>query len=156
MIRLRRWRMLVVAGLSFGLLSAAQNAPSGQTKETAVRVALRRPLPMMKGDRLKVTVLEVAYAPGAASSPHSHPCPVIGYVVSGAVRMQVKGEPEAVYKSGDTFFEAANGVRLISANASSTEPAKFVAYFLCDHETELSVAPIDRTGGSLRRIPTAL
>ena len=148
MIRLRRWRMLVVAGLSFGLLSAAQNAPSGQTKETAVRVALRRPLPMMKGDRLNVTVLEVTYAPGAASSPHSHPCPVIGYVVSGAVRMQVKGEPEAVYKAGDSFFEPANGVHLISANASSTEPAKFIAYFLCDHETELSVAPIDPTGGS--------
>ena len=148
MIRLRRWRMLVVAGLSFGLLSAAQNAPSGQTKETAVRVALRRPLPMMKGDRLNVTVLEVTYAPGAASSPHSHPCPVIGYVVSGAVRMQVKGEPEAVYKAGDSFFEPANGVHLISANASSTEPAKFSAYFLCDHETELSVAPIDPTGGS--------
>jgi len=140
--------MLVVAGLSFGLLSAAQNAPSGQTKETAVRVALRRPLPMMKGDRLNVTVLEVTYAPGAASSPHSHPCPVIGYVVSGAVRMQVKGEPEAVYKAGDSFFEPANGVHLISANASSTEPAKFIAYFLCDHETELSVAPIDPTGGS--------
>ena len=148
MIRLRRWRMLVVAGLSFGLLSAAQNAPSGQTKETAVRVALRRPLPMMKGDRLNVTVLEVTYAPGAASSPHSHPCPVIGYVVSGAVRMQVKGEPEAAYKAGDSFFEPANGVHLISANASSTEPAKFIAYFLCDHETELSVAPIDPTGGS--------
>jgi len=148
MIRLRRWRMLVVAGLSFGLLSAAQNAPSRQTKETAVRVALRRPLPMMKGDRLNVTVLEVTYAPGAASSPHSHPCPVIGYVVSGAVRMQVKGEPEAVYKAGDSFFEPANGVHLISANASSTEPAKVIAYFLCDHETELSVAPIDPTGGS--------
>ena len=57
--------------------------------------------------------------------------------------MQVKGEPEAVYKAGDSFFELANGVHQISANASSTEPAKFIAYFLCDHETELSVAPID-------------
>jgi len=148
MIRLRRWSMLVIAGLSFGLLSAAHNASLGQTKETAVRVALSRPLPMMKGDRLMVTVLEVAHAPGAASSPHSHPCPVTGYVVSGAVRMQVKGEPEAVYKAGDSFFEPANGVHQISANASSTEPAQFIAYFLCDHETELSVAPIDPTEGS--------
>ena len=113
-----------------------------------MRVALSRPLATMKGDGLKVTVLEVVYAPGAASSPHSHPCPVIGYVVSGSVRMQVKGEPEAVYKTGDSFFEAANGVHLISANASNTEPAKFVAYFLCDHETELSVPPIDGTRGS--------
>jgi quercetin dioxygenase-like cupin family protein len=148
MRRFRRWAILVIPGLAFGLAFVAQNASSGQAKKTAVRVALFRALPMMKGDGLNVTVLEVAYAPGAASSRHSHPCPVVGYVVAGAVRMQVKGEPEAVYKSGDTFFEAANGVHLISANASSTEPAKFVAYFLCDHETELSVTPIDRTGGS--------
>src|SRR5438093_11998510 len=103
MRRLRRWAILVIPGLAFGLPFVAQNASSGQAKETAVRVALSRALPMMKGDGLKVTVLEVAYAPGAASSRHSHPCPVVGYVVAGAVRMQVKGEPEAVYKSGDTF-----------------------------------------------------
>lgn len=148
MMSRRRCRMLAGAGLSLGLLAAAGNATPGQTKETAIRVAFSRPLPVMKGNRLKVTVLEVAYAPGAASSPHSHPCPVIGYVVSGAVRMQLKREPEAVYKAGESFFEPANGVHLISANASSTEPAKFIAYFLCDHETELSVAPVEPLGGS--------
>jgi len=97
----------------------------------------------MKGDKLRITVLEVAYAPGEASPAHSHPCPVVAYVVSGAIRSQVKGEPEAVYRAGESFFEPANGVHLISANASKTERAKFVAYFLCDHETKLSVPPID-------------
>jgi quercetin dioxygenase-like cupin family protein len=101
----------------------------------------------MKGDGLKITVLEVTYAPGAASPPHSHPCPVVAYIVSGAVRTQVKGEPEAVYAAGESFFEPANGVHLISANASRTDPAKFVAYFLCDHETKLSVAPVDGQRG---------
>jgi quercetin dioxygenase-like cupin family protein len=147
MTRLNGWRTLAVAGLCCGLLVAAQNAPP-ETKASLDRVVLSRALPLMKGDKLKVTVVEVTYPPGRSSPPHSHPCPVVGYVVSGAIRSQVKGEPEAVYKSGESFFEAANGVHLISANASSTEPAKFVAYFLCDHETELSVAPIDRTGGS--------
>lgn len=140
-------RLVVVAGLCFGLLASAQNAPRGQSKATTDRVVLSRLLPAMKGDRLKITVLEVAYAPGAASPAHSHPCPVIGYVLAGAVRMQVKGEPEAVYNPGDSFFEAANGVHLVSANASRTKPAKFIAYFLCDHETPLSVPPIDQAGG---------
>ena len=148
MIRLYGLRMLAVAGLACGVILAAPNAPGGQTKATAVRVALSRSLPAMKGDGLKITVLEVTYGPSAASPPHSHPCPVVAYVISGAIHTQVKGEPEAVYRVGESFFEAANGVHLISANASRKEPAKFIAYFLCDHETALSVAPIEPTGGS--------
>jgi quercetin dioxygenase-like cupin family protein len=63
----------------------------------------------------------------------------------------VKGEPEAVYKVGESFFEPANGVHEISANASRTAPAKFLAYFLCDHETKLSVPPIDGSKRMLKQ-----
>ena len=144
MTKLDGWVRLVIAGLSCGAILTAQNAP-GRTNATEDRVVLSQKLPAMKGDRLKVTVLEVAYAPGAGSPAHSHPCPVVGYVVSGAIRTQVKGEPEAVYRTGESFFEPANGVHVISANASRTAPAKFLAYFLCDHETKLSVPPVDRS-----------
>src|SRR5437764_12982991 len=102
MTKLCGWGMLAVAGLSCGAILAAQNAPGGQTKATTDRVVLSRSLPVMKGDRLKITVVEVTYAPGAASRPHSHSCPVVAYVVSGAVRTQVKGEPEAVYRVGES------------------------------------------------------
>jgi quercetin dioxygenase-like cupin family protein len=95
----------------------------------------------MQGNHLKVTVVEVNYPPGGSSAPHSHPCPVIGYVLDGALRTQVKGEPERVYTAGESFYEAANGVHQVSANASDTAPAKFLAYFVCDHETPLSVPP---------------
>lgn len=104
------------------------------------RITFSQSLPELDGTHLKVKAVEVTYPPGASSSPHSHPCPVIGYVVGGAVRMQVQGEPEAIYKAGDTFYEAPNGVHLISANASDREPAKFIAYFVCDHDTPLSTA----------------
>ncbi len=55
--------------------------------------------------------------------------------------MQVKGEPEHVYKTGESFYEAPNGVHLVSANASEKEPARFVVSFICDHETPLTVPP---------------
>ena len=152
MIRLYGLRMLAVAGLSCGVLSAL-NAPGGETKATTDGVVLSRSLPPMKGNNLKVTVVEVAYAPGAASVAHSHPCPVVAYVFSGAIRSQVKGEPEAVYGVGESFFEPANGVHLISANASRTAPAKFLAYFLCDHETKLSVPPVDGPKGDTQSTP---
>ena len=47
--------------------------------------------------------------------PHSHPCPVIGYVLEGALRTQVKGRPEAIYKTGESFYEAPNSVHGISS-----------------------------------------
>jgi quercetin dioxygenase-like cupin family protein len=109
-----------------------------KTKDRA-RVALAHALPKLDGTRLKASVVEVHYGPGEASPQHSHPCSVVGYVVEGAIRTQVKGEPEAIYKAGEAFYEAANGIHEVSANASQTQPATFIAYFVCDHETPLSI-----------------
>jgi quercetin dioxygenase-like cupin family protein len=95
---------------------------------------------MLDGGRLTAKVVEVTYGPGESSPRHSHPCAVIGYVIEGAVRMQVKGEPEFIYKTGQSFYEAPNGVHAVSANASKTKPARFLAYFTCDRETPLTVA----------------
>jgi quercetin dioxygenase-like cupin family protein len=105
-----------------------------------VRIVISKALSKLDGGHLKVNLVEVRYGPGEASPPHSHPCAVIGYVVEGAIRTQVKGEPETTYKAGESFYEAPNGVHLVSANASSTQPAKLVAYLICDHDAPLSVA----------------
>ena len=121
------------------LVTARDAARTGQIKNERSRVTFSHDLPRLNGDELSVTIVEVNYGPGESSTPHSHPFPVIGYVVEGALRTQVKGEPEALYKAGESFYEAANGVHLVSANASDKEPAKFLAYFVCDHHAALSV-----------------
>lgn len=109
-----------------------------QAKDRA-RIALAHALPKLDGTHLKTTVVEVHYGPGEASPQHSHPCSVVGYVVEGAIRTQVKGDPEAIYKAGEAFYEAPNGIHEVSANASQTQPATFIAYFVCDHDTPLSI-----------------
>lgn len=112
----------------------------GQTAQDArTRIVFSQSLPQLDATHLKVTTVEVTYPPGGSSTPHSHPCPVIGYVLRGAVRMQVKGGPASVYRPGDSFYEAPNGVHLVSANASTKEPAVFLVYFICDHSGPLSV-----------------
>lgn len=116
----------------------ACNAQS-QAKERA-KIVLSKSLSKLDGDHLKVVLVEVYYGPGEGSLPHSHPCAVIGYVVEGALRTHVQGEPETIYKAGESFYEPPNGIHLVSANASSTEPAKLIAYFICDRDTPLSVA----------------
>jgi quercetin dioxygenase-like cupin family protein len=103
------------------------------------RIVFAHALPALDGGRLQARIVEVTYGPGESSPQHSHPCAVIVYVIEGAVRMQVKGEPEATYKAGQSFYEAPNGIHAVSANASKTEPARFLAYFTCDRETPLTV-----------------
>jgi len=103
------------------------------------RVLFSRELPKLDSNHLKVTLVEVDYGPGAASPPHSHPCAVFGYVVAGTLRTQVKGEPEMIYQAGGSFYEAPNSIHLVSANASATEPAKLLAYLICDQDAPLSL-----------------
>lgn len=148
---LTRWVSLPVA-LSFVILGGyrvhARATPAQNDRAKQVRVAFSHALPQLDGNQLKATVVEVTYGPGASSAPHSHPCPVIVYVVEGALRAQVKNQPEAIYHAGESFYEAPNGVHEVSANASKTAPVKFVAYFVCDHDTPLSVpAPDGKPAG---------
>jgi quercetin dioxygenase-like cupin family protein len=116
-----------------------------------VRTVISHPLPNLDGSHLTVKVVEVSYAPGGSSPPHSHSCPVIAVVVQGAIRTQVKGEREAVYQAGQGFYEAPNGVHLISANADKTKPAKLLAYFVCDHEAPDTVASPNESAARVNR-----
>jgi len=120
-----------------GCRAAPPGSPAGDSMD---RTVLSQALPVMDGGRLKVSVVEVTYGPGGSSPPHSHPCAVIGYVIEGALRTQVQGGPEALLKAGESFYEAPNAVHRISANGSDKEPARFIASFICDHDTPLSVA----------------
>jgi quercetin dioxygenase-like cupin family protein len=135
---------VAVAGL-LGWAQVRSDTQHAQKSERG-RIVLAEALPKMDGEHLKATLVEVNYGPGESSEPHSHPCPVIGYVVAGSLRTQVRGEKEAVYTAGESFYEAANGVHVVSANASQTETAKLIAYFVCDHDAPLSVPSSEAAG----------
>jgi quercetin dioxygenase-like cupin family protein len=151
-----KWAGLLTATLfftaaagSYRLCGQAQSHALQAKSAEQSRVVLAQTLPQLDGRNLKASLVEVTYAAGGSSTPHSHPCPVIVYVVEGALRAQVKGQPESTYHAGESFYEPPNGVHQVSANASQTAPVKFLAYFVCDHETPLSVPPpgSKRAGG---------
>jgi quercetin dioxygenase-like cupin family protein len=136
------WQTVVFAcAVAASMASAAQNTPSRS------RVAIARALPPLDGQHLEATVVEVTYEPGGANTAHRHPCPVIGYVLEGSLRMQVQGQDERIYTPGDTFYESPADVHVVSANASPDQPARFLAYFVCDHQTPLSIPMTGRRGG---------
>jgi quercetin dioxygenase-like cupin family protein len=147
--RFQSLSLLLVSLGGTGLITtlAATATPSAQL-DARSRTVFSQALPPLEGSRLQVTTVEVTYPPGGSSAPHSHPCPVIGYVLKGAVRMQVKGGAPSIYTAGDSFYEAPNGIHLVSENASAKEPATFLAYFICDHSAPLSVkVPENQSGG---------
>jgi quercetin dioxygenase-like cupin family protein len=119
---------IVLAG-SWGLLAAA--VTEGSVGETARVCGVHD----LNGARAEAKVVEVRYELGGYFTGHSHRCTVVNNVGQGAIRSQVNDEPEGVYKAGETFYETPSGMQSVSANASKTEPAKLVAFFLCDHQT---------------------
>jgi len=137
MARVRR------TGIATALLGAAvmacRPAPGAfSVTKTQDRTVLSQTLPAMDGRGLRVTVLEVTYGPGDSSRPHRHPCAVVGSVIAGTLRSRVQGEPAALYRAGEGFYEAPNAVHVVSANASDRDPVRFLAYFICDHDAPLS------------------
>ena len=131
----------VVAGIVFAAAALTITGSTNllQDKTSRSKTAFTGKLPVLDGQQLTATLLEVTYPPGGVNAAHRHPCPVIGYVLAGAVRMQLKGREEKVFRAGDTFFESPADVHTLSANASRDEPARFLAYFVCDRPTPLSI-----------------
>jgi len=74
----------------------------------------------------------VEYAPGGSDPVHRHNAHVFVYVLEGSVVMQVKGGKEVTLTPGQTFYESPNDVHVVSRNASKTEPAKFLVFFVKD------------------------
>jgi quercetin dioxygenase-like cupin family protein len=136
---------LAVVSIGTGLAAArgggrAAQAPPPNPASGGKGVPIRTvPLPKMDGEHLSMRLVEVTYPPGASSQAHRHPCPVLGYMLSGTMRMQIDDGTPQEFKAGDTFVELPTNVHRVSMNPSSDTPAKFLVTFLCDKDTPLTV-----------------
>jgi quercetin dioxygenase-like cupin family protein len=92
-----------------------------------VTTLMHRAAPNVTLDGASITVAEVAYPPGGASARHRHGGFVVAYVLEGAIRSQVAGEPEQTFTKGQVFYEPPGGIHAVSRNASATEPARLLA-----------------------------
>jgi quercetin dioxygenase-like cupin family protein len=77
-------------------------------------------------------MLTVVYPPGGADPVHRHNAHGFIYVLEGSVVMQVKGGKEVTLTPGQTYYENPNDVHVVSRNASSTAPAKFLVVLVKD------------------------
>jgi quercetin dioxygenase-like cupin family protein len=93
-------------------------------------------LPNVPGKR--VTVVRVFYGPGGFTRAHRHAGSVTAYITKGEIRSQLGGGPLETFKVGQSFFEPPGSTHLVSANASSTEPAELIAVFVADDGAQLT------------------
>jgi quercetin dioxygenase-like cupin family protein len=78
------------------------------------------------------SILTVEYPPGASSPIHRHNAHVFVYVLEGTVIMQVRGGAEVRLTQGQTFYESPSDIHVVSRNASTSEPAKFIVFSVKD------------------------
>jgi quercetin dioxygenase-like cupin family protein len=88
--------------------------------------------------------VEVNYAPGAASLPHTHAKSafIYAYVISGAIESKVNEGETRIYRAGESWSEPLGAIHSISRNASKTEPAKLLAVFVLDTNDKALTTPI--------------
>jgi quercetin dioxygenase-like cupin family protein len=99
--------------------------PSAGAKAT---VLLTRPLPADVGREGRL--LTVEYPPGGSTPAHHHDGAIFAYVADGAVITALDDGPEQRFEAGQGWYERPGQVHRVSRNASATQPAKLVVFFL--------------------------
>ena len=121
-----RMSYLYIAAL-FGILPFAYGA---ENTPTIVVPLLTQSLPNIEGK--EGTMVTVEYAPGGVSAAHRHNANTFVYVLEGSVVMQVAGGKLQTLTAGQTFYESPTDVHAVSRNASTTQKAKILVFFVKD------------------------
>jgi quercetin dioxygenase-like cupin family protein/ketosteroid isomerase-like protein len=134
-----RWRALAVHEMGFDPVTS-DAAPAQGAHERSV---LAHELSPAFGRKPRVELFEVGYDSGGSTPSHRHGCPVVGYVLRGALRMQFQGGPARVYGPGEAFYEDPSDLHTLSENAGQGE-TRFLAFFVCDDDRPLYVKEAPR------------
>jgi len=130
--------LLTAAAALFATSVAAQETTAPGAK---ISVVFDQKLPNVPGKSMRTVLVE--YEPGAGSPSHRHPSSAFIYatVLEGEIRSKVNDEPEHVYKAGESWTEVPGDHHKVSANASSTKPARLLAIFVVDTTEQELVIP---------------
>ena len=119
-------------------ISLAGPAPAHDAERESVTPKFAHALANIPGKSKRV--VEVDYAPGASSLPHTHaPSAFIyAYVLSGEVESKVNDGETRRYKAGESWFEEPGAFHRITRNASRKAPARLLVVFIAEAgESEL-------------------
>lgn len=105
-------------------------AVSASAQEAKVTSLLSRDFKEFPGKQGLMILVESP--PGGSDPIHRHNAEAFVYVLEGSVVMQLKGGKEVTLTPGQTFYEGPDDIHIVSRNASSTKPAKFLVFLVKD------------------------
>lgn len=108
------WVKPVSTALLALALALATAAPAADPPAVDISVIFQKAHP--EAADKEVVVKRIELQPGASAPPHMHPGMITGYVVSGSLEFQLKGEPVQKLKAGDTFFEPPGSHHILAKN----------------------------------------
>ena len=137
-----RQLLCTVALIAVSAMTASgQHASDGaSSQKSRVTLVYDQPLPNVPGKSIRGVLVESA--PGGASPAHHHAPSAFIYatVLEGSIRSQVNDGPVTTYRAGEGFSEFPGDRHAVSANASTTEPARLLAVFVVNtDETVLTI-----------------
>lgn len=136
-------QFLCVAALAIVSLTAA-SAQDASGEKRKVTLVYDQVLPNVPGKSIRGVL--VVYEPGGFSAAHTHPTSAFIYatVLEGAIRSQVNDGQVITYRAGESWSEQPGDRHLVSANASTTEPARLLAVFVVDTSEKELVYPMSK------------
>jgi len=119
---------LVTGTLIPGSMLIAQQRVISPTAQETITPLITKDLAGFPGEQ--TLMYTVDFPPGFSSPVHRHNAQVCVYLLEGSVVMQVRGQRELTLGPGQTFYEDPSDIHIVSRNASTTKPAKFLVFLI--------------------------
>jgi quercetin dioxygenase-like cupin family protein len=117
--------LAVSSVLAFSSVVTFRSANAQAGKPTTL---MTKDLPDVPGKEGMIETVD--FAPGEVSQPHRHNADVFVYVLEGSIITQLKGSSPRTVQAGDVFYESPADIHSVSRNASETQPAKLLVFYV--------------------------
>jgi quercetin dioxygenase-like cupin family protein len=117
--------MFLLLALGITNVATGSSANSQVAKETALMTKELPDLPGKEG-----LIERVVLSPGEIVPPHQHNADVFAYVLEGSIITQLMGGKPRTVHAGEVFYESPTDVHVESRNASTTQPATLLVFFV--------------------------
>jgi len=124
----------LVVGVMLGLLGSRMS--SAQDKENLKGGKILQRTELKGAPGWEAILVDRTLPPGAASGEHTQSGNEIVYISQGSVIFETQGKPAVTLKPGESFTTVSGQMHNVK-NASSTAPAKALAFYVAKKGTPL-------------------
>ena len=124
----------LLVGLVLGLLGSRMSSAQEKDNLKGGKILQRTELKGAPG--WEAILVDRPLPPGAESGKHTQAGNEIVYITAGSVTFETQGKPAVTLKPGESFTTVDGQVHNVK-NASKTEPAKALAFYVAKKGTKL-------------------